>query len=119
MNISDYRSTIGKKVRQERLKRGWTQEELAEKIDMNSSFVGQVERGLKAASFDTLERLSRIFGMEVVDFLKKDGNKELYREPQIMERKVVSLLKGYTLREQKALYQAMKYILRQNRTLAK
>jgi len=119
MHISDYRSAIGKKVQQERLKRGWTQEELAEKIDMNASFVGQVERGLKAASFDTLERLSQIFGMEVVDFLKKGDDKAPCREPQVMERKVVSLLKGYTLREQKALYQAMKYILRQNRTLAK
>lgn len=119
MHISDYRSTIGKRIHQERLKRGWTQEELAEKIDMNPSFVGQVERGLKAASFDTLERLSQIFGMEVVDFLKKGDDKAPYREPQAIERKVVSLLKGYTLREQKALYQAMKYILRQNRTLAK
>ncbi len=119
MHISDYRSIIGKKIHQERLKRGWTQEELAEKIDMNASFVGQVERGLKAASFDTLERLSRIFGMEVVDFLKKGDDKEPCREPQAMERKVVSLLKGYTLREQKAVYQAMKYILRQNRTLGK
>lgn len=119
MHISDYRSTIGKKVRQERLKRGWTQEELAEKIDMNPSFVGQVERGLKAASFDTLERLSRIFGMEVVDFLKKGDDKKPCPEPQAMERKVVSLLKGYTLREQKAVYQTMKYILRQNRKLAR
>lgn len=119
MHISDYRSTIGKKVHQERLKRGWTQEELAEKIDMNASFVGQIERGIKAASFDTLERLSQIFGMEVIDFLKKDADKAPCREPQAMERKMVSLLKGYTLREQKAVYQAVKYILRQNRTLAK
>ena len=118
MHISDYRSTIGKKVHQERLKRGWTQEELAEKIDMNPSFVGQIERGLKAASFDTLERLSQIFGMEVVDFLKKGDNKTC-SEPQAMERKVVSLLKGYTINEQQAVYQTMKYMLRQNRKLAR
>lgn len=119
MNTNDYRSTIGKKVNQERLKRGWTQEELAEKIDMNTSFVGQIERGLKAASFDTLERLSHIFGMEVVDFLKKGDGKKPCREGQAMEHKVVSLLKGYTLREQEAVYQTIKYILRQNRKLAK
>ena len=119
MHISDYRSTIGRKVHQERLKRGWTQEELAEKIDMNPSFVGQIERGIKAASFDTLERLSQIFGMEVVDFLKKGDDKAPYSEPQAMERKVVSLLKGYTINEQQAVYQTMKYILRQNRKLAK
>lgn len=119
MHISDYRSIIGRKIHQERLKRGWTQEELAEKIDMNASFVGQIERGLKAASFDTLERLSQIFGMEVVDFLKKGDGRAPGREPQAMERKVVSLLKGYTIREQMAMYQTMKSMLRQNRKLAK
>jgi len=119
MHITDYRSTIGKKVRQERLSRGWTQEELAEKIDMNPSFVGQIERGLKAASFDTLERLSHVFGMKVVDFLMEGVEREPRREPQAIVRKVVSLLQGYTLREQKAVYQTMKYMLRQNRKLAK
>jgi transcriptional regulator with XRE-family HTH domain len=118
MHISDYRTIIGEKIHRERLSHGWTQEELAEKIDMNPSFLGQVERGLKAASFDTLERLSRIFGMEVVDLLKKD-DKAPRSEPQAMERKIVSLLKGYTLEEQKAVYLAMKYILRQNRKLTK
>ncbi len=118
MHISDYRSTIGKKVHEARLKRGWTQEELAEKIDMNAFFLGQIERGIKAASFDTLERLSQIFEMEVVDFLKK-GDAKACSEPQAMERKVISLLKGYTIHEQQAVYQAMKYILRQNRKLAR
>lgn len=119
MHISDYRSIIGKRIHQERLKRGWTQEELAEKIDMNPSFVGQIERGFKAASFETLDRLSLAFGMKLADFLKESDDRKPYAEPQAMERKVVSLLKGYTLCEQKALYQAMKYILRQNRKLAK
>ena len=119
MHINDYRSTIGKIVRRERLRRGWTQEELAEKINMHPSFVGQIERGLKAASFDTLERLSLSFGMKVVDFLKENNDREPCREPQSIERKVVSLLKGYTLREQKSVYQTLKYMLRQNRKLAK
>lgn len=106
-------------MRQERLKHGWTQEELAEKTDIHPSFVGQIERGLKAASFDTLERLGRVFGMKVVDFIKESDDRKPRHEQQSMERKVVSLLKGYTIHEQKAVYQTLKYMLRQNRKLAK
>jgi len=119
MHSTDYRATVGKKVRQERLKHGWTQEELAEKIDMHPSFVGQIERGLKAASFDTLGRLCLIFGIKLIDFLKEEEDRGPCRKPQSMEHKVASLLKGYTLREQKAVYQTIKYMLRQNRKLAK
>ena len=119
MHINDYRSTIGKIVHRERLRRGWTQEELAEKTNMHPSFVGQIERGLKAASFDTLERLGLAFGMKVVDFLKENEERKPCREPQSMERKMASLLKGYTFREQKAVYQTLKYMLRQNRKLTK
>lgn len=119
MHICDYRSSIGKKVRRERLKHGWTQEELAEKIDLHPSFIGQIERGLKAASFDTLNRLSLAFGIKPADFLKEGDDREPPHKPDSMERKIISLLKGYTLSEQKAVYQTIKYILRKKRRLAK
>jgi len=119
MNISDHRFNIGKKVRQERLRHGWTQEELAEKTDMSASFIGQLERGVKVVSIDTLERLSRVFGIKSAEFLREDGAAILHRETQSMGHKVTSLLKGYSLREQKVVYQTLKYMLRQNRKLAK
>jgi len=119
MNISDHRSDIGKKVRQERLKQGWTQEELAEKVDMCASFIGQIERGVKAVSMDTLERLSLVFGINSAEFLKRGGDTKSSYRTRPMEEKVASLLKGYSSREQKVVYQTLKYMLRQNRKLAK
>lgn len=107
-------------MRRERLRHGWSQEELAEKIDMCASFIGQVERGVKAVSIDTLERLSLIFGMRSAEFLREgDNSNEPQLKPQSMEGKLVSLLKGYTVHEQKAVYQTLKYMLRQNRKLAR
>jgi len=110
---------IGRKVRQERLKRGWTLEALAEKVDMNASFIGQIERGDKTASFDTLDRLSAIFGMNTADFLKEGGGSAAGAGLQPMEQKVLGLLKGYNLAEQKTVYETMKYMLRQTRKMAK
>ena len=119
MNTSDYRSSIGKKVRQERLKHGWTQEELAEKLELHPSFIGQLERGLKTASLATLKRLSQVFGVKSSDLLNEAELKTPARGASSVEKKIVDLLKGYKAHEQEAVYKTIKYILRQKRKLGK
>ncbi|HAH32576.1 MAG TPA: hypothetical protein DCL44_09725 [Elusimicrobia bacterium] len=119
MSEHDFRVTAGKIVRRERLKLGWSQEELAEKADLHPSFIGQIERGLRAASFKTLEHLGMIFGLKPADFLA-DGNESgaIYK-PQPLERKILSLLKGSSTREQHLIYQTIRHLLRQKRRLLK
>lgn len=119
MNTTDHDFDIGKKVRLERLRHGWTQEELAEKTDMSPSFIGQIERGVKVVSIDTLERLSRVFGLKSAEFLREKGASEPHHGTPSLEHKVAGLLKGYSLREQRVVYQTLKFMLRQNRKLAK
>lgn len=119
MSTSDYRSSIGKKVRQERLKHGWTQEELAEKLDLHPSFIGQLERGVKAASFGTLKRLSLVFGIPSSEFLDESDVKAPKAGKNPVEKKIIDLLKGYKAHEQEAVYKTIKYILRQKRKLGK
>jgi len=119
MPTTDYRSAIGKIVRRERLKQGWTQEELAEKIDIHPSFVGQIERGIKAASLDTLKRLGAVFGIKSAEFLNEGEENAPRRETQPVEQKILNLLKGCTTHEQEAVYQTIRYLLRKKRKLAK
>lgn len=119
MDIVDYRLSIGKKVRKERLKHDWTQEELAEKINLHPSFIGQIERGLKTAGFDTLKRLSSIFGIKLSEFMREGDDMEPAHKPYAIEHKILNLLKGCTLHDREAVYQTIKYILRQKRKLTK
>ncbi len=119
MHSGDYRIAIGKTVRKERLKHGWTQEELAEKIDAHPSFIGQIERGLKAASLDTLKRLSTTFDIQPADLLKNAENGAPHCGQQPVEQRILNLLKGCSTREQEAVYQTIKYILRRKRKLHK
>jgi len=118
MSDTRFRTTVGKRIKQERLKLGLTQEELAEKAEIHPSFVGQIERGLRAASFKTLERLGAIFHIKTSDFLdyapKPDDPKQYS-----MAKRIMSLLKGCSAREQQMVYQTIKHLLRQNRKLAK
>ena len=43
-------TNLGKKIKEERIKMGLTQEELGEKIDSTGAYVGQIERGERNAS---------------------------------------------------------------------
>jgi len=46
-------------VRQLRQSRGWSQERLAEKADLNRSYVGEIERGIAIPSLVTADKLAR------------------------------------------------------------
>ena len=118
MSETDFRAAAGKRIRRERLKMGWSQEELAEKADLHPSFIGQIERGLRAASFKTLERLGAIFGVKPADFLEGGTTGAAYK-PHPLERKILGLLKGCSSREQQLVYQTIKHLLRQKRRLGK
>lgn len=48
-------------VRQLRKARGWSQEELAERADLNRSYVGEIERGIAIPSLATLGKLAGSF----------------------------------------------------------
>ena len=119
MAETDFRAAAGKRIRQERLKLGWSQEELAEKADLHPSFIGQIERGLRSASFKTLERLGAIFGIKPADFLQSGHAAGDVYKPHPLERKILGLLKGCSSREQHLVYQTIKHLLRQKRKLSK
>jgi transcriptional regulator with XRE-family HTH domain len=66
--MSDLRYKFGRKLRKIRRDRDMTQEQLAEAIGVTLDFISRMERGLHAASFDTLEKLAKALEVEVSDF---------------------------------------------------
>lgn len=59
---------LGKRVRKQRQLIGLTQQELADRVGVSTSFVGHVERGTRKASLETLVALSNALGVGV-DYL--------------------------------------------------
>ncbi|OAB38719.1 transcriptional regulator [Paenibacillus macquariensis subsp. defensor] len=49
---------LGSRLRQERLKHNFTQERLAEKIDVSHAYIGQIERGERSLTLETLIKLA-------------------------------------------------------------
>jgi len=52
-------------LRQLRNERGWSQERLAERADLNRSYVGEIERGIASPSLATAGKLARALEVEL------------------------------------------------------
>ncbi len=63
---------LGKRIRDERLLLRLTIEQLAEKVDKSSNFIGQIERGDRKPSIETIVDLANALGT-TVDHLLQDN----------------------------------------------
>jgi transcriptional regulator with XRE-family HTH domain len=66
------RELFGRRIRGLRKKRGWSIEALATKAGINDKYLGSVERGLQAASLDTIEKIAAGLGVEIYELFVRD-----------------------------------------------
>ena len=59
---------LGQRIAALREGAGWSQEKLAEETGLSVNFISQMERGLRAPSLPTLQKLAEVFKLEVKDF---------------------------------------------------
>ena len=60
---TDIRGRIGARVRKLRLKRGWTQVQMAERLGLDRSYLADVERGKRNISIVNVEIIAKGFGL--------------------------------------------------------
>ncbi len=52
---------FGQKVRQERLKLGLSQEELASRADVHRTYIGMIERAEKNITLENIDKIAKVF----------------------------------------------------------
>ena len=62
--------TVGHRIRTYRQFRGLTQEELAEKAEVHPTYIGQVERGEKNLTVNTLEKILNALDLSFSEFFQ-------------------------------------------------
>ena len=75
--------TVGARLRKLRLKNGYSQEDLAEYLDVSVGYVSNMERGTTKISLTTLVNISDFLGCDVSDLISKvstNGNSYLSEE---------------------------------------
>jgi transcriptional regulator with XRE-family HTH domain len=65
---------LGGRLRDKRILTGWTQEQLAEKLQIDPKDIYAYERGAKRITADRLLRISRVFGVKPVYFFGFDDD---------------------------------------------
>lgn len=68
---------LGRRVRKQRVSLDWTQEQLAEKVGVSTSFVGHVERGSRKASLETLVSIANALDVSLDYLLSASLNNDL------------------------------------------
>lgn len=84
---------LGIKIRTLRKVAGLTQEQLAEAADVSPNFIGYVERGQRALSIKTLERIARALNVpprDLFEFSAGDRN-DVHYEALLTELRKCSL----------------------------
>ena len=75
---------IGERLRQLRLQRGLTQEDMADRCELSKGFISQVERNLASPSIATLTDMLECLGSSLSLFFKEDKNEKTVFSPQDM-----------------------------------
>lgn len=64
------RQRIGQRIAELRKQKGFTQQDVADRIGMQRNNISRIEQGKYSVGFDTLQTIAEEFGM-TIDFVKK------------------------------------------------
>jgi len=71
--MSELRVKFGTHLRRLRRRKDFTQEQLAEATEISVEFLSNIERGINAPSFETLEKLSKVLDVPVKELFDFDS----------------------------------------------
>ena len=97
---------LGKKIREERIEQGYTQEELGEKIDTTGAYIGQIERGERNASMSKIILIAEALNVSI-DYLT--GN-FCFDELSNLDERIVQELKSATNKQKEMMMDIIKII---------
>ena len=105
MTKSRLRIVIGENIRNERIARDISIDELSEMLDLTPGFVGLIERGQRGTTSNTLYRLSEVFNMPIDTLFRNNKGSSLsFGEESlnalaIKRRKVASFISSFNEEE--------------------
>lgn len=69
--MSEIATTVGQRLRQRRLELGYSQEFTSEKAGLHPTYIGQVERGEKNATIESIEKICIALNYPMEDLFNK------------------------------------------------
>jgi transcriptional regulator with XRE-family HTH domain len=107
--VKKMRAVLGPRVRAIRKEAGLTQEVLGRRANLSGKFIGEVERGEKSISVDSLYRLAQALEIPLGDLVA------IERKSSPEAERVMALLRKQPARMQARAYQVLKAALADRR----
>ncbi len=95
--------TLGKKIRLLRHQKGWSQEDVAKRLDISIPAFSKIETGITDINLSRLEQIATLFDMSVVQLLTFNESEQdikfqneidaIYKKLQDREAEVIDLQK--------------------------
>ena len=105
MQLKEIRKVLGTRIREERLKRKFTIEELSEMIDLSPSYLGLVERGERSLGIKKLYVISKTLGVSIDSLVNNEG-----QYPTSKKDELKALLRGLTDDEARLIVDTVKFL---------
>lgn len=102
------RTALGTRIRQERLNQNLTQEQLAEKLNVSTTYMGYIERGERTLTLSKLIDLANLLDVSI-DYLLMDS---ISSSPSSREKLWLKLLSSAPEAEQELILEMAKLILK-------
>ena len=106
--MSELSKQIGERLRALRLAAGLTQEQLAERADKHTTYIGQLERGEKNATIESLCKLARALEVPAAQLLAHLPGPNAQPSPA---EEIYQLVQERPAREQQALLELLRQVL--------
>lgn len=74
--MSDIAKALGQRIRNHRTSKGLSQEKLAELSGCHPTYIGQIERGEKNATIESIEKISAALNLSLSKLFEKLGTHE-------------------------------------------
>lgn len=65
--------SVNEKIRKIREEKDWSQEQMAEKLNMSLNGYAKIERGESKIYLDKLEQIAQVFDIDVIELMQSDG----------------------------------------------
>lgn len=79
INLELLAKSVGKAISHKRIQAGFTQEQVAEHLEIGMEAVSRMERGIVVPTVVRLAELAQLFGCELADFLRETSNRPTSR----------------------------------------
>lgn len=102
------RIALGKRLREERIQCGMTQEQVAESVNVSTTYIGLIERGERSVTLEKLALLAECFHV-TIDFLLQDS---IVPTDTVQDKQLISLWNTATRQERDMILSVIQSIVK-------